>query len=235
MTADRRFSEAEVADILERATRDLGGPTPTAGAGMTLAELQDVANEVGIPPARVAAAAGSVAGHSVERPKATLLGQPRRVEHVVSLPRAPTDREWERMVVDLREVFGSKGELDGQGNLKTWLYRHLHVHVEPHADGYRIRMDDTNGDAGGLVGAGIACLVAAGFFGFLLLSPTVSGGEVGFVTTVAALMGAGGVGLLTYARRSLPRWATQRANQFAAFGARAKALLAAGDEGRSPS
>ncbi|MDH3222360.1 MAG: hypothetical protein OEO23_01480, partial [Gemmatimonadota bacterium] len=124
---------------------------------------------------------------------------------------------------------------DGQGNLRTWLDRRLHIHVEPDGNGYRIRMDDTNGDAAGLVGAGIACLVAAGFFGLLLLTRDVSGGGVRVVTAVAGLMGAGGLGLLGHVRLNLPRWARERAHQFGAFGARAKALLAAGDEASNSS
>ncbi|NNF25730.1 MAG: hypothetical protein HKN73_00720 [Gemmatimonadetes bacterium] len=193
---------------------------------MTLAQLQDIAGEVGIPQSRIAAAAQSVTGVPAARPVPRTFGHPRRVEHVVALPRAPTDDEWERMVVDLREVFDAKGELDGQGNLRTWSHRHLHVHVEPDGDGYRIRLDDANPDVQGMVAAGISCLAAAALFGVLLLTRDVSGNGPAVISTFAGLMAAGGAGLLVHARRSLPRWAHERLSQFAGFGGRTKALLA---------
>lgn len=231
MTDERLYSEAEVIEIFERATRDLKGEhIPSAGAGMTLAQLQDIGAEVGIPQSRIASAAQSVTGLPATRPLPRTMGHPRRVEHVVALNRAPTDEEWERMVVDLREVFGAKGELDGQGNLRTWFHRRLHVHVEPDGDGYRIRLDDTNADVQGMVAAGISCLVAAGTFGLLLLTRDVSGNELAVVSTIAGLMGAGGIGLLAQVRRSLPRWVRRRMAQFAGFGARTKELLASGKE-----
>jgi hypothetical protein len=228
VTSERRYSESEVAEILERATRDLPGDhVPAAGSGVTLAQLQDIAGEVGIPQDRIAAAARTVAGLPAERPAPTTFGHPRRVEHVVALTRAPTDDEWERMVVDLREVFDTKGTLDGQGNLRTWSDRHLHVHVEPDGDGYRIRLDDTHVDAPGVVAAGISCLAAAGLFGVLVMTREVSGNGPVVISTIAGMMAVGGAGLLAHLRRALPRWGRERLAQFAGFGARTKALLAA--------
>lgn len=233
VTSDRRYSESEVAEILERATRDLPGDhVPSAGPGVTLAQLQDIAGEVGIPQDRIAAAARTVIGLPAERPTPTTFGYPRRVEHVVALTRAPSDDEWERMVVDLREAFGARGSLDGQGNLRTWSDRHLHVHVEPDGDGYRVRLDDSYADAPGIVAAGVMCLVTAGTFGLLLLTREVDGNGVAVISTMSALMAAGGAGLLAHVRRALPRWAQERLAQFAGFGARTKALLAAKSEER---
>ena len=229
MTDDRRYSEAEVTEIFDRATQDLRSePVPAAGGGMTLAQLQDIGSEVGIPQSRIASAAQEVTGVPTARPMPRTLGHPRRVEHVVALSRAPTDDEWERMVVDLREVFDAKGELDGQGNLRTWSHGHLHVHVEPDGDGYRIRLDDTNGDANGMVAGGSMLLFGGAVFSLLLLTGEATPDKVAFVGAVAGLMAAGGGGLLAYARRSLPRWAGERISQFAGFGARTKALLASG-------
>lgn len=231
MTDERRYTEAEVVEIFDRATEDLGGEQiPSAAAGMTLAQLQDIGGEVGIPQSRIASAAQSVTGVPAPRPAPKTLGHPRRVEHVVALSRAPTDDEWERMVVDLREVFDAKGDLDGQGNLRTWSHRHLHVHVEPDGDGYRIRLDDANPDVQGMVAAGVSCLAAAALFGFLLLTREVSGNGPAVISTFAGLMAIGGAGLLVQARRSLPRWAQHRLTQFAGFGKRTKALLRAGTE-----
>ena len=54
---ERRFSDAEVAQIFERATSGHGLQTTHAGEGMTLVELQSIGKEVGIPADEIARAA----------------------------------------------------------------------------------------------------------------------------------------------------------------------------------
>ena len=69
--SERRYSEDEVAEILDRATEanTPGGGGLTSG-GMSLAELQDIGDEVGIPReviARAAATTGAGDAHDGER------------------------------------------------------------------------------------------------------------------------------------------------------------------------
>src|SRR5688572_7256765 len=109
---ERRFDQSEVAAILERATmRDEPGRQRVATSdGLTLAQLQDIGREVGIAPDAIAESAYML---DAGGPRATrgFLGLPLRVERVVPLPRRLTDEEWERLVVDLREIFDARGRV----------------------------------------------------------------------------------------------------------------------------
>jgi hypothetical protein len=69
----------------------------------------------------------------------TFLGLPVGVERTVNLDRRLTDEEWERRVVELREVFQAGGTLSAQGSLRQWTNGNLHVVLEPTAEGSRLR------------------------------------------------------------------------------------------------
>src|SRR4051812_7221836 len=101
--SERRFSDAEVAQIIERATtrQEAGIQTiPPRSDGLTLAELQEIGREVGLDPVNIAVAARTLdEAPAITRPGP--LGMPMRVERVIPLRRQVSDAEWERMVVDL--------------------------------------------------------------------------------------------------------------------------------------
>ncbi|MBK8006889.1 MAG: hypothetical protein IPK12_24285 [Gemmatimonadetes bacterium] len=108
---DRRYSEDEVAAIFRAAT-ELPEPadTPATGvpaAGLTLAEVQAIGLEAGIGAEAIARAAQLVTSPPVVSQR--VLGLPFRVSHTVPLHRRLTDAEWERLVVQLREVFDARG------------------------------------------------------------------------------------------------------------------------------
>jgi hypothetical protein len=81
---NRRFTEAEVAAIFERATEAQQSSRRQAapGEGMTLAEVQDIAHEVGISPDLIAEAALAI-DHSGRSASRTLFGLPLGVERTV--------------------------------------------------------------------------------------------------------------------------------------------------------
>jgi hypothetical protein len=144
----RRYSEDEVQEILRLATAsDQALPPSAAQRGLTLAQLQEIGTEVGIPATQVAEAARAIARRPVVLPARTVLGQPRTVSRIVPIPRALTDEEWTRVVVDLRETFGARGVIESHGGLRSWTNGNLQVHVEPDAEGYRVRMWTLKGSA----------------------------------------------------------------------------------------
>ncbi len=114
MDPPRRYSESEVARILERATvvDDSTGPTPASADGLTLAELEDIGREVGIPAERIVEAASTLdvepAARATDR---RLLGLRVGVGRTVYLDRSLSDSEWARLVVDLRETFDARGRV----------------------------------------------------------------------------------------------------------------------------
>lgn len=227
MTGERKYDEDEVRQIFE----DAAGPGATAASGsgsgadsygMTLAELQDIGTEVGLSPERIAQVAAALDAPSGTAPRRRQLGMPVSVGHVVDLPRAPTDREWDLLVSALRETFGARGKVSQHGGIREWTNGNLHAYVEPTAEGHRLRLGTLNGGAlalnvGGVVSASLAVAIAvalamAGRFaedGPALLSMFL-------VFAVVAFLGNA---------IRLPGWAREREEQMEEISRRAVALL----------
>jgi hypothetical protein len=222
MQDERRYREEEVAEIFEAAARP---PAPTALAraeGFTLAELQSIGGEAGLSPERIAEAAAAV---EMRRGAARRknLGMPVSVGQTVDLPRAPTDREWEMIVADLRDTFGARGRLGSREDVREWHNGNLHAFVEPTPTGYRLRLKTTKGDAVGLNQMGAVGLVMAlVWLMVFLLKDGLS--ETFLVPMLFAAMGAAAVG---YNALRLPGWALEREKQMEAIAVRTRALLAA--------
>lgn len=129
---ERRYSEAEVTAIFERAAeaQQSARRQLPAGEGMSLAQLQDIGREVGIPSELVDQAARSLEreGQPASR---KFLGLPIGVGRTIELGRKLTDEEWERLVVDLRETFDAKGRVRYDGPFREWTNGNLQALLEP--------------------------------------------------------------------------------------------------------
>jgi hypothetical protein len=216
---ERRFNEAEVAAIFERAAeaQQTGQRQLPSGEGMTLTELQEIGREVGIAPELVAQAAKAVqlGGQPTSR---HFLGLPIGVGRTIDLDRKLSDEEWDRFVVDLRETFDARGTLRHEGSFRQWTNGNLQALLEPTAAGHRIRLKTVKGDAVGLLGGGLGIL---GIATTALIAATLRGGVVdaGMLSSLGtlAIMGAGmfGIGALR-----LPGWARLRRRQMEEVAAR---------------
>lgn len=229
MNSPRRYDEEEVAEILRIAAEaDEAVASRSAGAaGLTLADIQEIGGEVGIAPARIEQAAGSLERYSAHASPtntgqpARFLGAPRSVSRVVPLDRPLEDEEWMRLVVILRETFGARGNLETVGPLRTWYNGNLQVHVEPADDGYRLRMSTFKGNVTEAATMGFVFLVMAVFMGLLIVWQKGIGPGLG----LAALFGSLGLGALGTTRLALPRWAAERARQMDEIAERIPDLL----------
>ena len=228
MPDERTYREDEVAEIFERAAAVR--PEPAAGAlapaqGLTLAELQAIGAEVGLAPERIAEAAASLELRQGAARRSDL-GMPVSVRRSVDLPRAPTDREWEMLVAELRETFNARGRVGSRGEVREWTNGNLHAYVEPTPTGYRLRLGTTKGDAVGLNRMGAFGLVMAlVWLVVLFLSGALP--EAAFVPLLLAAMGGAALG--SNALR-LPAWAQEREAQMEHVAARARELLGAAPE-----
>jgi hypothetical protein len=210
MTSERKYSEDEVAEILDRATEThverASGTGPSEG--LSLSELQQIGDEVGIPKDVIRSAAVSLDRPAANpTPEHSFLGARTGVGRSVTLPRALTEVEWNRLVVDLRETFGAKGRIEQDGAFRQWTNGNLQALVEPTEDGERVRLQTRKGSAYSLMASGglMAFVGAGGLLGGLGGSPE----EI----IVLAAMGAGGLVLHLGSRLSLPAWARSRAGQ----------------------
>jgi len=223
MTDERRYGEEEIAEIFEAAARERGpgGRALSPAGGLSLAELQAIGGEVGIAPERIADAAAALDVRRGAVSRRRYLGMPVAVGRTVDLPRAPTDREWELLVAELRETFGAHGQDGSRGGLRAWTNGNLHAYVEPTENGHRLRLGTMKGDAAPLGWLGLTGLV----MGLAMLVMLLLSGEVEEEAAVAlflAVMGAAAIGANAL---RLPRWAGEREEQMEYIATRARALI----------
>ena len=209
MTEERRYRDAEVSEIFERAA---AAPKRSRVAnpvgGLTLAELQSIGEEVGVPAGRIAEAAAVVDRRANVVPARKDLGMPISVGRVMEVGRAPTDREWALIVAELRRTFNAQGRESSEGEFRSWRNGKLQAHIEPTERGHRFRIGTLKTDGAPLnrmaIGAWILGAVAAAPFFLGVAGPDLVG--------PMALFGSGSVALGYNALR-LPRWASERERQ----------------------
>jgi hypothetical protein len=216
--AERRYNDKEIAAIFRAATEE-GPQSPQREVaredGLTLAELQAIGTEVGISSDAVAQAARAV-DVRLGAASRTFLGLPIGVARTVNLNRRLTDEEWERLVVQLREVFNARGRTRSDGSLRQWTNGNLQVLLEPTETGHRLRFGTLHGGARASIGAGIATL---GITAIVVISGAVWG-TLGEAMPGVALMVAAGAGMIASGALRLPRWARLRERQMEALAAR---------------
>src|SRR6266480_1074980 len=215
--AERRYSDKEIAAIFRTAAEAQTNPPREVPAdeGLTLSDLQAIGREVGIPADAVAHAAQAV-DVRVGAASRTILGLPLGVARTVNLNRRLTDEEWERLVVQLREVFNARGRTRSEGSLRQWTNGNLQVLLEPTETGHRLRFGTVHGAARAAIGAGFGVLGVAAIV-------AVSGaiwGTLGDAMSGIALMAAAGVGMIVSGALRLPRWARLRERQMETLAAR---------------
>jgi hypothetical protein len=209
--SERRYTEDEVAEIFERATDAQKAALPAAregeGDGLTLAELQAVGREVGLPPELVERAAKSLAMKAQAHDR-MMVGLPVGVGRTVELDRPLTDAEWHRLVVDLRETFDARGKLSEQGPFKQWTNGNLQALLEPTTTGQRLRLKTLKGSAVSMMstGLGMTGLSAAVMVALYLRASPFDAGALWAVFVT-------GVAMLVTGAFQVPGWARQRKRQ----------------------
>lgn len=223
MSGDRRYLDHETRQILDLALGDDDEPGRAlpSGEGLTLAELQEAAQELGVSADRITQAVATFEGRGELVPRSTTVGLPTSIGSTVQLPRAPSDREWELLVAELRTTFGGKGELTSHGSMREWSHGSLHALIEPTETGYRLRVTDSSGAVAGIVVGGLIVAFALVIFMVLLGKD-----QAGFKLAVPALLSLLGGGLATGSALFLPKWAREQEQRMAQIGRHAVALLA---------
>src|SRR6266481_376236 len=216
--AERRYNDKEIAAIF-RAAAEQEPQNPQREVerdeGLTLAELQAIGGEVGIASEAVAQAARAV-DVRLGPASRTLLGLPIGVSRTVNLNRRLTDEEWERLVVQLREVFNARGRTRSEGSLRQWTNGNLQVLLEPTETGHRLRFGTVHGAARAAIGAGFGVL---GIAAIVAVSSALGGYFTDTIPGMALLVFAG-LGMITSGAVRLPRWARLRERQMEALAAK---------------
>jgi hypothetical protein len=211
MNAERRYTEDEVSEILDRATEAQTDRAQTgAGAtGLTLRELHEIGREVGIPEEVITRAA---TGLDRPRPEPLaqerFLGQTIGVGRTVQLPRPLTDEEWHRLVIDLRETFNAKGKISDEGAFRQWTNSNLHALLEPAEGGERLRLRTLKGNARTFQRIGAVFMAIGGGMGIASMLG-LAGDPKDLV-----FMGVMGAAFFLSSRLTVPSWAQTSTRQF---------------------
>jgi uncharacterized membrane protein YccC len=207
---DRRYNDKEIAAIFRTATempQTLQHDVPR-DEGLTLADLQAIGREVGIAPEAVAQAAQALDVRLDARSR-TFLGLPIGVSRTVNLNRRLSDQEWERLVVQLREVFNARGRTRSDGSLRQWTNGNLQVLLEPTETGHRLRFGTMHGGARAAIGAGFAALGVTATVAIV----SALGGYLPEAIPGIAFLGVVGLTMIASGALRLPRWARLRQRQ----------------------
>lgn len=230
MDPERRYSDEEVAQILDEATHAQRerGATPGGAAGMSLAELEEIAGEVGIPVEHVRTAAAKLdTGGAAASAERSVLGTTIGVGHTVKLTRLPTDAEWGELVADLRITFDARGRVREEGPLRQWTNGNLQALLEPTSDGAQLRLRTLKSDGAVSVALGWSMIAAAiAFFVVQVVSGIL--GDPGTIEMLLLLLAGGGVGTAVN-RARLEGWAETRRDQMEAVADRQLARMARSD------
>jgi hypothetical protein len=223
---NRRYNDDEIAAIFQKAAEGPQSASLQAAGqeGMTLAELQDIGREVGISPEAVGRAAKSLDAQPRARSR-SFIGLPIGVERTIELDRRLSEEEWERLVVELREVFGARGTVSASGSFRQWTNGNLQALLEPTAKGHRFRISTVKGNAG------IAMIVGAAMMSMGIGAMITAGGVAHLPDLLISLFGAG---YMANSALRLPRWARLRASQMEAITTRLALETSADDPKQLP-
>ena len=207
---ERRYNDKEIAAIFRAAAEAQQNPPHDVprDEGLTLTDLQAIGREVGIPSDAVERAAQAL-DVRLDATSRTFLGLPIGLARTVNLNRRLTDEEWERLVVQLREVFNARGRTRTDGSLRQWTNGNLQVLLEPTETGHRLRFRTMHGAARAAIGAGFAAL---GVTAIVAIASTVGGYFTEAIPGMALLLFTG-VGMIASGALRLPRWARVRQRQ----------------------
>ncbi|HEY6808599.1 MAG TPA: serine/threonine-protein kinase, partial [Gemmatimonadales bacterium] len=121
----RRYSEAEVAEIVRRAS-EAEATTPTASGAMTIGGVEALAAEVGIRPAMVRAAAADLTEPRADAAPAAptrlnrWLGGPSKILLERTAEGELPDADWPELVDEIRRTLGHAGQVNQFGRSFSW-------------------------------------------------------------------------------------------------------------------
>lgn len=162
----RRYNDAEVRQLLERATRATRHrPAALQSQGMTLAQLEDIAAESRIDIAQLRQAARELDLERTTQPTTTLdhlAGAPLRIHVERTLPFEVDADDLGAIATSIGNVNSDTGEARLVGRTFTWQAatesgRRLEVRVTVHRGTTTVRVEERYGEfAGGLYGGVLA-------------------------------------------------------------------------------
>jgi hypothetical protein len=227
MSSNRTYTQEEIANIFREASKaqEEKNQRSSTGDGLNLSELQLIARESGIAPELIAQAAKNLDSKAIKTPQKRFLGMPISVQKIVDLNGTLSDRDWDKLVIEFRDMFGARGHVTREGSLREWSNGNLHILVEETEDGHRLRMGSLQQTLPGIMFFSsffiiLAVIIAAKF------SSNPAGWDIAKLM-VTMLFASGGLGFLGGSTVKLLNWSGTREAQFEDIAARALSMTLA--------
>lgn len=193
--AGRRYDEDEVALILRTAANPSAAAPAAHGTGLTLAQIQDIASEVGIDPHAVERAAHALALRDAP-PASPVLGGPVAPQYEQMVDVAVRSADYPDLVLAIRRAMGRQGIVSTELGALEWRARDAgggrYVSVRPMGERTLVRVlgnlrDSAfllfvgSGSLGGALTAaalkalGLAAMLGVGMFPVIVLGAYLPG------------------------------------------------------------
>ncbi len=122
--AERRYSDREVARILERASElQEDAPDDAETTGMSLADLELVAREAGLDPALIRRAAADIEHRRIAERSSTFFGSPTTLRLERTIDGEISVDEYEPIVAEIHRILGEVGHASTLGRTLQWSTR----------------------------------------------------------------------------------------------------------------
>ena len=197
----RRYNEKEVAEIIKRASEmQQIESTSESTAGMSLAELEQIAREAGLDPALVRRAASDLDTRVTDERPSPFFGAPTTLVLDRTIDGEVPVEEFEAIVLEIQRELGGVGSASGLGRSLVWTMtahdhrraatRTVQVTVTPRNGRTTIRIEEplrplAGGLFGGLIGGlgggtgGIVMGIGMRLFDSMPVALSMVGGVVG--------------------------------------------------------
>ena len=117
----RLYTEKEVRSLIRRGTelQEMTRQTSAVSSGISLAEIETIASELGIDPGHIRSAAAELE-QSGTADFFSVLRLPRSTTLERTVPRALGPEDWPALVGEIRRTFGSTGQTGQLGTSLEW-------------------------------------------------------------------------------------------------------------------
>lgn len=144
MPNKRLYSDKEISAVLKRAAELQRGQGSSDTSGLSLAELEQIAADVGIDPDFVKTAALELEEDRTDT-GFHLWGGPTAIELERIVEGEMSEARWEEVVAEIRRVYAVAGETGRVGRILEWVHRdqtgeRVHLTVTPQGGQTRIRL-----------------------------------------------------------------------------------------------
>ncbi|MBX2819688.1 MAG: hypothetical protein KTR29_08400 [Rhodothermaceae bacterium] len=161
MSNNRLYTEKEISTILKRAGERQAEQGQKETQGLSLAEIQQIAGEVGLDPRIVASVAAELETTLGKEKGQSWLGLPVRAETERVLPGAVSVEQWPEVVSAIENAMGVIGASGQVGKMLEWTYTSKLVQ-------YKVSLTPVNGQTKVRVHGNFTRLARAALLPFLL-------------------------------------------------------------------